>query len=314
MKKYCFGVDIGGTTVKIGLFNTDGAIVDKWEIKTNKENGGSNILPDISESLSGKMQEKGIERDEIEGIGIGVPGPVDEKGTVLTCVNLGWGIFNVANEVTKLTGIANVKAGNDANVAALGEMWLGGGKGYSDMIMVTLGTGVGGGVIHNGKIITGTKGAAGEIGHMVVNYEEEDSCNCGKRGCLEQYASATGIVKVAKRLLAKSEEESTIRNKENLTAKMIFDAAKEGDQLASECVEQLGWYLGVACANIAAVVEPDVFVIGGGVSKAGAILLDVIQRHYEKFAFHAHKDKEFKLAELGNDAGIVGAAKLVINQ
>ncbi|WP_455716255.1 ROK family glucokinase [Anaerosporobacter sp.] len=314
MKKYCFGVDIGGTTVKIGLFMTDGTIVDKWEIKTNKENGGSGILPDISASLSDKMQEKGISKDEIEGIGIGVPGPVDANGTVLTCVNLGWGVFNVAEEVTKLTGITNVNAGNDANVAALGEMWLGGGKGYSDMIMITLGTGVGGGVIHNGKIITGTKGAAGEIGHMIVNYNEEDSCNCGKRGCLEQYASATGIVKVAKQLLAKSEEESTIRDKENLTAKMIFDAAKEGDQLATECVEQLGWYLGVSCANVAAVVEPDVFVIGGGVSKAGAILLDVIQRHYEKYAFHAHKDKEFKLAELGNDAGIVGAAKLVINQ
>lgn len=314
MNKYCFGVDIGGTTVKVGLFTTDGTIVDKWEIKTNKENGGSSILPDISVSLSSKMQEKGITKEEIEGIGIGVPGPVDDKGTVLTCVNLGWGIFNVSEEVTKLTGITNVKAGNDANVAALGEMWLGGGKGYSEMIMITLGTGVGGGVIHNGKIVTGTKGAAGEIGHMLVNYDEEDFCNCGKKGCLEQYASATGIVKVAKRLLAKSEEESEIRNKENLTAKMIFDAAKAGDQLATECVEQLGWYLGVACANIAAVVEPDVFVIGGGVSKAGAILLDVIQRHYEKYAFHAHKDKEFKLAELGNDAGIVGAAKLVINQ
>lgn len=313
MNKYCFGVDIGGTTVKIGLFTTDGAIVDKWEINTNKADGGSNILSDISLSLTNKMQEKGIEKEDIEGIGIGVPGPVDDKGTVLTCVNLGWGTFNVAEEVTRLTGITNVKAGNDANVAALGEMWLGGGKGYSDMIMITLGTGVGGGVIHNGKIITGTKGAAGEIGHMLVNYEEEDPCNCGRKGCLEQYASATGIVKVAKRLLDKSEEESSIRDKENLSAKMIFDAAKEGDKLATECVEQLGWYLGVACANIAAVVEPDVYVIGGGVSKAGAILLDVIQRYYEKYAFHAHKDKEFKLAELGNDAGIVGAAKLVID-
>ncbi|WP_167955356.1 ROK family glucokinase [Anaerosporobacter faecicola] len=312
MNKYCFGVDIGGTTVKIGLFTTEGTIVDKWEIKTNKENGGEKILSEISASLADKLTEKSISKGEIEGIGIGVPGPVDAKGTVLNCVNLGWGVFNVAEEVTKLTGITNVKAGNDANVAALGEMWLGGGKGYQDMIMITLGTGVGGGVIHDGKIITGTKGAAGEIGHMVVNYEEEDSCNCGKKGCLEQYASATGIVKVAKRMLAKSEAESTIRNKENLSAKNIFDAAKEGDALAMECVEQLGWYLGTACANIAAVVEPDVFVIGGGVSKAGAILLDVIQRHYEKYAFNPHKDKEFKLAELGNDAGIVGAAKLVI--
>lgn len=312
MKKYCFGVDIGGTTVKIGLFTIDGNIIDKWEITTNKENAGSNILSDISKSLTDKLEQKGLSKDEIEGIGIGVPGPVDANGTVLNCVNLGWGVFNVAKEVTRLTGIENVKAGNDANVAALGEMWLGGGKGYHDMIMITLGTGVGGGVIHDGKIITGTKGAAGEIGHMVVNYEEEDSCNCGKKGCLEQYASATGVVKVAKRLLANSKKESAIRNRENLSAKVIFDAAKAGDELAMECVDKLGWYLGTACANIAAVVEPDVFVIGGGVSKAGAILLDVIQRHYEKYAFHAHKAKEFKLAELGNDAGIVGAAKLVI--
>ncbi|WP_310602566.1 ROK family glucokinase [Anaerosporobacter sp.] len=314
MNKYCFGVDIGGTTVKIGLFTTDGTIVDKWEVKTNKEDGGNKILPEVCASLEEKMQEKGIAKDEIEGIGIGVPGPVDDDGVVLTCVNLGWGTFNVAEEVSKLTGIANVKAGNDANVAALGEMWLGGGKGHGEVLMITLGTGVGGGVIHNGKIITGTKGAAGEIGHMTVNYEEEDSCNCGRKGCLEQYASATGVVKVAKRILAKSDEVSAIRDKDNLSAKMIFDAAKEGDKLATECVEQLGWYLGAACANIATVVEPDVYVIGGGVSKAGVILLDVIQRHYEKYAFHAHKDKEFKLAELGNDAGIVGAAKLVINE
>lgn len=312
MKKYCFGVDIGGTTVKIGLFTTDGNIMDKWEITTNKENNGSNILLDISNSLTDKLKQKGLSKDEIEGIGIGVPGPVDAKGTVLICVNLGWGVFNVADEVTRLTGIENVKAGNDANVAALGEMWLGGGKGYSDMIMITLGTGVGGGVILDGKIITGSKGAAGEIGHMVVNCEEQDSCNCGKKGCLEQYASATGVVKVAKQLLASKNIESVIRNRENLSAKMIFDAAKEGDELAMECVDKLGFYLGTACANIAAVVEPDVFVIGGGVSKAGAILLEVIQRHYEKYAFHAHKTKEFKLAELGNDAGIVGAAKLVI--
>ena len=230
MKKYCFGVDIGGTTVKIGLFTTDGNIVDKWEITTNKDNGGSNILPDISKSLMDKLAQKNIAKDEIEGIGIGVPGPVDANGIVLVCVNLGWGVFNVAEEVTKLTGITNVKAGNDANVAAIGEMWTGGGKGHNDMIMITLGTGVGGGVIQNGKIITGTKGAAGEIGHMSVNYEEEDSCNCGKKGCLEQYASATGVVKVAKRLLASTQEDSMIRNKENLSAKAIFDAAKAGDR------------------------------------------------------------------------------------
>ncbi|HEX3022907.1 MAG TPA: ROK family glucokinase [Lachnospiraceae bacterium] len=312
MKKYCFGVDIGGTTVKIGLFTLEGTIVDKWEIKTRTENEGSNILPDIAESLRDKLQEKGIQKDEIEGIGIGVPGPVDAKGTVLGCVNLGWGIFNVAEEVTRLTGIQNVKAGNDANVAALGEVWLGGGKGYDDMIMITLGTGVGGGVILGGEIVTGSKGAAGEIGHMTVKFDEPDTCNCGRKGCLEQFASATGIVKEAKRLLERTSEESSLRSIENLTAKDIFDAAKKDDKLAHELVEQLGWYLGSTCANISAVVDPQVFVIGGGVSKAGVILLDTIQRHYEKFAFKPHKEKEFRLAELGNDAGIVGSAKMVL--
>ncbi|HEX3077286.1 MAG TPA: ROK family glucokinase [Lachnospiraceae bacterium] len=312
MKKYCFGVDIGGTTVKIGLFTIEGTIVDKWEIKTRTEDKGSNILPDIAESLMDKLQEKGIQKDEIEGIGIGVPGPVDAKGTVLGCVNLGWGIFNVAEEVTRLTGIQNVKAGNDANVAALGEVWLGGGKGYDDMIMITLGTGVGGGVILGGEIVTGSKGAAGEIGHMTVKFDEPDTCNCGRKGCLEQFASATGIVKEAKRLLERTSEESSLRSIENLTAKDIFDAAKKDDKLAYELVEQLGWYLGSTCANISAVVDPQVFVIGGGVSKAGVILLDTIQRHYEKFAFKPHKEKEFRLAELGNDAGIVGSAKMVL--
>jgi glucokinase len=312
MKKYCFGVDIGGTTVKIGLFTIEGTIVDKWEIKTRTEDKGSNILPDIAESLMDKLQEKGIQKEEIEGIGIGVPGPVDAKGTVLGCVNLGWGVFNVAEEVTRLTGIQNVKAGNDANVAALGEVWLGGGKGYDDMIMITLGTGVGGGVILGGEIVTGSKGAAGEIGHMTVKFDEPDTCNCGRKGCLEQFASATGIVKEAKRLLERSSEESSLRAFENLTAKDIFDVAKKEDKLALELVEQLGWYLGSTCANISAVVDPQVFVIGGGVSKAGVILLDTIQRHYEKFAFKPHKDKEFRLAELGNDAGIVGSAKMVL--
>lgn len=314
MGQYCFGVDIGGTTVKLGLFTVEGKILDKWEIKTDRSNAGNNILKDVVTSIKDKIGERQLSYDDVQGIGIGVPGPVDAQGVVLNCVNLGWGVFNVAEEVKSLIEVEHVKVGNDANVAALGEMWLGGGKGYTDMIMITLGTGVGGGVIHDSQIITGTKGAAGEIGHMVVNFEEKDSCGCGKKGCLEQYASATGIVKEAKRLLERTTNPSSLRSIKELTAKDIFDLAKEGDVLAMQCVDQLGWYLGVACANIATVVEPDVFVIGGGVSKAGVILLDVIQRHYEEYAFHAHKEKDFKLAELGNDAGIVGAARLVISK
>ena len=308
---YCFGVDIGGTTVKLGLFTTEGNLLDKWEIVTNKENHGASILGDIATSIKEKMEEKAIKTEEISGIGIGVPGPVTEDGTVLKCANLGWDVFNVAEEVTRLTGVQNVKVGNDANVAALGEMWKGGGRGFKSLVMVTLGTGVGGGVIINNKMLTGSKGAAGEIGHIMVNYEEPDTCGCGKRGCLEQYASATGIVKEAKRMLARVETPSKLREIENFTAKDIFDLAKEGDEVAKDSVEQLGWYLGLACAQIAQVVDPEAFVIGGGVSRAGEILTEVIKKNYSDKVMFALKERTFTLATLGNDAGIYGSAYMV---
>lgn len=312
MGNFCVGVDVGGTTVKMGLFTEDGQVKDKWEIGTRKDEGGSYILSDISKSLDSKLKEFKIEKENILGIGIGIPGPVTADGTVLKCVNLGWGVFNVADEVVKLTGIKNVKVGNDANVAALGEMWQGGGKGYKNMIMITLGTGVGGGVIIDGEILTGSKGAAGEIGHITVEYREKDTCNCGKKGCLEQFASATGIVKEAKRLLLVSEKPSKLRELQYLSAKAIFDAAKEGDELANDLVEQLSRYLGIAASHIAAVVDPEAFVIGGGVSKAGEILTSNIKKYYEKNVMFALQNKEFRLAELGNDAGIYGCAKMVL--
>lgn len=312
MSKVYFGVDVGGTTVKIGLFDDKGEILEKWEIVTRKEESGKFILGDIADSIQKKLEERSASKEQVGGIGIGIPGPISEDGTVLKCVNLGWGIFNVVKELSELTGIENVKVGNDANVAALGEMWKGGGKGYKDVIMITLGTGVGGGVILNGKILTGVKGAAGEIGHLTVNYEEEDTCGCGKKGCLEQFASATGIVKETKRLLAASDKPSKLRDTDDLSAKAIFDFAKEGDELANAAVEQLGRYLGIACSHIAAIVDPEVFVIGGGVSKAGTILIDVIKKNYEENVMFALKNKEFKLAELGNDAGMYGCVKMVL--
>lgn len=312
MQKYCFGVDVGGTTVKIGLFTLEGNVIDKWEITTRKEDGGMNILPDVAKAIVAKLAERNITKEEVKGIGIGVPGPITEDGTVLTCVNLGWGEFNVVSEFKKLTDFENIKVNNDANIAALGEMWQGGGKGYKNIIMVTLGTGVGGGVIYDGKILTGVRGAAGEIGHMTVDFNEPDACNCGKHGCLEQFASATGIVREAKRILAKTND-STLSSIENLTAKDVFDAAKEGDQIALSLVDQLGRYLGVVASHIAAVIDPEAFVIGGGVSKAGTILTDLIKKHYESNVMYALKGKEFKLATLGNDAGIYGSAKMVID-
>ncbi len=311
MKKYAFGVDLGGTTVKMGFFSTEGELLDKWEIKTDISDNGSNILPDIGASIKKKIETEQIAMDEIAGVGIGVPGPVTEKGDVLKCINLGWGVFNIEERVTEITGLP-CKAGNDANVAALGEMYRGGGAGYDSVAMVTLGTGVGGGIIINGKIVAGSNGAAGEIGHFPVNDDETDVCGCGKRGCLEQYASANGIARVAKKKLAACDDETVLRKCENVTSKDIFDAAKEGDAFAISLVEDLGRMLGKACANVACVTNPQVFVIGGGVSKAGTILTDVIQKYFKQYAFHASRETQFALATLGNDAGIYGGVKMVL--
>ena len=308
---YIFAVDLGGTTVKMGLFETAGNLLEKWEIDTNKEDQGSHILPDIAASIRGKMTEKSIKDSDVAGVGIGVPGAVTDNGEIIGAANLGWGTFNVRETLEGLTGL-KVKVGNDANVAALGEMYAGGGKGYNSIVAVTLGTGVGGGVVIDGKIVCGANGAGGEIGHIHVDDDETEVCGCGNKGCLEQYTSATGVVRLAKRRLAADDKASSIRNIENLTCKDVFDAVKNGDELAIEVAEQFGYILGKALAQVACVVNPEAFVIGGGVSKAGEILLTFIQESFVKYTFHGCRNTDFKLASLGNDAGIYGAAKLIM--
>ncbi len=312
MKKYAFGVDIGGTTIKMGFFSTRGDLLDTWEIPTRTESGGSYILSDINDAINKKLEEKQISKLDVEGIGIGVPGPVGPDGTVFKCVNLGWDIFNVEHRLSTLTNL-RAKAGNDANVAALGEMWQGGGKGYQDIIMVTLGTGVGGGVILGGKILAGINGAAGEIGHIPMFDDEPDACGCGKHGCLEQYTSANGVVRITKRYLNEHpEEDSSLRAMSSFTSKEIFDEAKKGDAVALHMAEEVGTLLGKALATIACVVNPEAFVIGGGMAKAGDILLNSIRRHYKTYAFHASRETEFCLATLGNNAGIYGGVRMVL--
>lgn len=314
MGKVCFGIDVGGTTVKIGLFTTEAKLIDSMEIPTRKEDDGSHILPDICAAIDAKLVEKQITRDDLLGIGIGIPGPITKDGTVLNCVNLGWGIFNVEEKLSQMLGGVKVKAGNDANVAALGETWQGGGRGFEDLVLVTLGTGVGGGVIIGGKIIAGSNGAAGEIGHIPAVFgDDAETCGCGKKGCLETVGSATGIVREAKKILAKSEEASVLRGIEEFTCKDVFDAAKDGDKLSMEVVDKLAYYLGNAIAGIAAVTNPQVIVIGGGVSKAGKFLLDKIEENFLANAFHATKNAKFALATLGNDAGMYGAAALILD-
>lgn len=312
MKNYIFGIDIGGTSIKCGLFTADGELLDKWEIPTNRENHGENVPADIANAIKEKMAEKFIEKENVLGVGMGIPGPVLADGTVLQCPNLGWGRMNVAQTMNDLTGL-KIKAGNDANVAALGEMWKGGGRGYDTMVMITLGTGVGGGIILDGDILCGTNGAAAEIGHMIVNPAEEDICGCGGHGHLEQYASATGIVRMAKKALAAGGKETSLTSFENLSAKDIFDEAKKGDEVALELVDTLGSYLALALSHVSASVDPQAYVIGGGVSRAGMILVDAIKKHYNNNIMKALQDKEFRLAELGNDAGIYGAARMLIS-
>lgn len=308
--QYCFGIDVGGTTVKMGLFSIEGELLDNWEIVTRIENEGVHIVPDIAAFILAKVAEKSISREEIVGVGIGVPGPVDDDGIVYKTANTGWGVFNLKKELQDLLNM-NVKTGNDANVAALGEMWKGGAQGYHNVVLVTLGTGVGGGIIINGKILTGATGAGGEIGHMHIQDGELEKCGCGNYGCLEQYASATGVVRLANKKLETCDKPSVLRKGE-VSAKAIFDAVKSGDALAAEILEEFGEYLGKGLALVGGVCNPEVFVLGGGVSKAGTMLIDYVQKYYKKYVFNGSSEAKFTLATLGNSAGIYGAAKMVL--
>ena len=310
--RYGFGVDLGGTTVKIAYFNEEGTLLTKWEIPTRTEEKGKFILPDIAHSILEFMESRQMEKTALLGIGIGVPGPVSHEGIVNRCINLDWGVFNVADELSSLTSLP-VRAGNDATVAALGECWAGGGKGCRNMVFATLGTGVGGGIIIEGQALHGAHGAGGEMGHMVLERNETEPCGCGNYGCVEQYCSATGIVRLARRALAACDTPSGLRQLENMTCKDIFDAGKAGDQLALQVLDRFYRYLGEFLANVANVVNPEVIVLGGGVSKAGQVLLDGAQKYFGKHIFHASKNVRFCLAVLGNDAGAYGAFKLILD-
>lgn len=311
MSKYAFGVDVGGTTVKMGLFDREGHLLDKWEIPTVKDNGGASILSDVAKSIRAKMEEKGIREEDLAGIGVGAPGPVDDEGTLVSGAdNIGWKSFNIPDALRAYINVP-IKAANDANAAAFGEIWQGGGKGYRNMVAVTLGTGVGGGIIVNGKILSGAAGAGGEIGHLHFKDDETEACGCGNKGCLEQYTSATGIARLARRRLEKDDKPSVLRNGQ-VSAKAVFDAVKAGDEVAIEIAEEFGDCLGKGLAIVASVVDPEIFVIGGGVSRAGEILLSFVEPKFKKYAFHQCRGTKFALAQLENDAGIYGAAGLIL--
>ncbi len=311
--QYGFGVDLGGTTVKIAFFDKEGNMLSKWEIPTVTANGGEQILPDIAASVLDYIKENKIPREDLLGIGIGVPGPVDNNGVVNGCVNLGWGVFNIHERLSELTGLP-VKASNDANVAALGECWMGGGKGYENLLLVTLGTGVGGGIVLGGRVLSGTHGSAGEIGHMVLDRAETEQGPCGNYGGAEYYCSATGIVRVAKRYLTAHETDSPLAKLENFEAKDVFDLAKAGDETAKAVLQIVYSYLGQLIANVCNVINPQIVILGGGVSKAGQCLIDGVVPYFMKDAFPGVKQVQFALAQLGNDAGAYGAFKLLLDE
>ena len=310
MSQYVFGVDIGGTTIKFGLFTIAGQLVEKFAIDTDTSNAGTNLLPSVAKAIKAKLVEKSLSLADVAGVGVGIPGPVDEQGVVLIGVNINWMKPVPVREIlSDLLGIS-VHVTNDANIAALGEMWLGAAKGANNAIMYTLGTGVGGGIIVDGKVINGTNGAGGEIGHIVAVPEGGAPCGCGKTGCLETVTSATGIVRMTREKLAESDVATPLRQIEDVKAKDVFDVAKAGDSVALEIVDRVGYYLGISAANLAGSIDPEQFIFGGGVAYAGDILIQAIRKYYEKYAFASVKDTPFVLATLGNDAGIIGGAYL----
>ncbi len=314
MKEYAFGIDLGGTTAKIGLFTTSGALLEKWEVATDTSNAGEHILENLAAAVLGKMKEQSIQPEQVEGVGIGVPGPVLDSSIVpIVCANLGgWGERNVSAQLSGLLDGLKVLVGNDANVAALGEIWMGAAKGAKNAVMVTLGTGVGGGVVVNGKVIDGVHGAGGEIGHITVNRHETAVCGCGKRGCLEQYSSATGVVRCMKKLLDENPDIPCVLRGTEFAAKDVFDAARNGDALAAREVDEMSDTLGMALANIASTVDPEAFLVGGGVARAGDVLFAPLNKHFQEYAFKSCRETPIKQASLGNDAGIYGAVRLIV--
>ena len=309
MGKYCFGVDVGGTTVKLGLFNTNGDLMEKWEIPTVTEDDGKAILPDCAKSILKKMDEREMDRTEVVGVGIGAPGPIDSEGTLYGAVNLGWGTMSLKKELQTLLNMP-VEAGNDANVAALGEAWQGGAKGYEDVVVVTLGTGVGGGIVIDGKIYSGSNFGGAEIGHTVISVDGPQ-CTCGRKGCFEVYSSATGLIRMTKEALAEHPD-SMMKEEEHISGRTAFNYMRKGDAAAKEVVDKYIKYLAAGITNTLNIFQPDVLCIGGGVCNEGDPLLlpmkEIVAR--ENYTRNSKKNAEIVIAKLGNDAGIIGAAFL----
>ncbi len=310
--RYCIGVDVGGTTIKFGLFCEDGKLVKKWEIPTQTEGKKEKLYSDMAASIREAVQAEGLTLEKLAGVGVGIPGPVRKNGYIEALVNLGVYGLNINEELPSYLDGTTVRAVNDANAAALGEMWQGGGKDFDSVALLTLGTGLGCGIIESGRLVDGSFGMGGELGHIIMEPGEEEACNCGGHGCLEQYASATGIARVAERMLASSNMDSVLRGREKITAKDVFDAARAGDPLAEQAADKSMDYLGRAMSYVSHITDPACFVIGGGVSRAGEYLRQLVQRKYASYIHIQEPQAQIRLATLGNDAGIYGAARLIL--
>lgn len=310
MERGCLGIDIGGTSVKLGLFDHKGILLERWNLSTKIGENGTAMIHDIILSVKEKLCQFGIPISQLAGMGIGVPGQVSEDGQVILAENIGWKHVPLGKILEEELNV-NVKTENDVNLAALGEVWKGSARSCKSMLFVALGTGVGCGIVEKGKILSGANGAAGEIGHMHVEDHMQKQCVCGKYGCLEQLASGTGLRWLGKRILESSLEPSLLRNEE-ISAKTIFEAVQKQDSLAIQIAEKFGNYLGKALANCTCLLDPEMIVIGGGVSKAGPVVLDYIKKYYSQYAYQPAGAAEFRLASLGSDAGIYGAAFLAL--
>lgn len=315
--KWIVGVDIGGTTTKLAFINMDGEILYKWQIYTDNSNEGKNITINIAKSIAINLAKLKLNKQNLLGIGIGAPGPVNyQTGVILNAVNLGWSDSFPLKDLLERETDLPVYIDNDANCAALGEMWKGAGNGAKDLVFVTIGTGIGGGIIINGEIVQGINGAGGEIGHITAMPINGSQCNCGKTGCIETIASATGIVRLAKEELltigTPGELHNILTKEGKITAKDVMVCAQKGDMIAKKVLNYVTFYLGFVLAGIANTLNPEKIVIGGGVSKAGKILINPLKEQFAQFTFKPVREStEIIVATLGNDAGVIGAAWLV---
>ncbi len=312
-KKYYIGIDLGGTFIKGGIVDETGDIVYSDKVPTETEKGGERVAMNIAVLADNLMDAMKLKKEDVVGLGMGVPGMIDSKaGNVIFAGNLHWKDFHIAEKVSTLMGGMPVKIANDANVAALGEAKFGAAKGCENMVMITLGTGVGGGIVAEGKLLEGNKSAGAELGHSVIVVDGEQ-CSCGRKGCFEAYSSATALIRDTKRAMEAHNDSDMweIGSLDEVTGKTAFDY-KDADPYAKEVVDHYLKHLACGIANVANIFRPEIVLLGGGVCAQGSNLVKPLQKLLDKeiFAGDLGPKVKIRIAELGNSAGLLGAAAL----